>query len=243
MKAVNILAFGAHPDDVEIFMGGSLLFFKSVGLSIGICDLTQGEAGTYGDRELRKREKNIASKMLDLNLRETLDIPDGQVRLNDTNLNKIINVLRAHCPKVVFTMPPGDRHPDHYNTHYLVKEACFLSGLKKWKNPLPAHRPGGLAYYPELTIDKKPDFVVDISAFINQKIAAIKAYGSQVVQETEKDQPPLTLIRSNLFWKQLNARTVQAGSYIGVEYGEPFYSFQSIQVTDPLNQIYKRGLH
>ena len=239
---LDILAFGAHPDDAEIFMGGSLLYFKSLALSVGVCDLTQGELSTYGDKKSRKKEREAASKILKLDVRETLDIPDGQVLVNKKNLTKVINVIRSHCPKIIFTMPPNARHPDHGHTHHLVKEAFFLSGLKKWPSPKSPYRAMGFAYYPEWRETKKPDFVVDITDFVEQKRTAIEAYRSQVLKKNEENLEIKTFVRSSDFWRQLEVRSVLAGSFIGVQYGEPFFSPQSLALTQPLDQLVKKGM-
>lgn len=242
-KNIDILVFGAHPDDAEIFMGGSLLYFKKLKLSTAVCDLTKGELGTYGNASIREKEKENASRLLNLDVRETLDIPDGQIHVSSTYLHKVITVIRELKPKIVFTMEEDSRHPDHSQTHQLVKEACFLSGLKKWNSPLSPHRPGALAYYPEIIFSKKPDFVVDISSVFQEKQKVINAYKSQVIGKLENDSQSQTFIRSHRFWKQLETRSVMAGSFIAVEYGEPFYTSLSLSLTDPLTQLFKKGLH
>ncbi len=242
MENLDILAFGAHPDDAEIFMGGSLLYFKSLSLSIGVCDLTRGELGTYGNDTTREKEKNTAGDLLKLDVRKTLDIPDGQVSVNKPNLTKVITMIRTYRPKIIFTMSPDSRHPDHSQTHHLIKEAFFLSGLKKWPCSKPPYRSGGFAYYPEWVSIQKPDFVVDITDFIEQKYLAVEAYSSQVLKRGEDDLESKTFVHSSDFWRKLEARSVTAGSFIGVKYGEPFFSSQSLALTSPLTQLFKKGL-
>ncbi len=239
---VDILAIGAHPDDCEIFMGGSLLYWKQMGKTLAVCDLTGGELGTYGSEEIRKAELNRAKELMGLELRHTLDIPDGHIRNNQENQLKLIEIIRKLRPEVIFSHSDRlIRHPDHRHCGELVKESAFLSGIEKIKTQSPHFRPSALIEFPELTIDKKPDFVIDISDFWEQKVELIRCYGTQVTLAGEDDKKTKTLLRSNAFWDILKARSVQAGAMIGVQYGEPFYSRNPLRIEDPLT-VFKRGL-
>jgi bacillithiol biosynthesis deacetylase BshB1 len=230
---LDVLAVGAHPDDCEILMAGTLCVLKSLSYKIGICDLCEGEAGTYGSAAIRKAESQKASEMLNLDARITLDIPDGNIRTTDENRLKLIEVIRAHKPAVVFGFfNQLLRHPDHYYAGLLVKECVFLAGLEKIQTNHPPYRPSALITFKELIIRDKPDFVVDISHYWEQKVAAIRAYASQVMPEGEDDPHSKTFIRSNAFWEILEARSRMAGAMIGVQYGETFYSDTPAKILD-----------
>ncbi|GAB4184768.1 MAG: bacillithiol biosynthesis deacetylase BshB1 [Calditrichia bacterium] len=222
---LDVLAFGAHPDDVEIFMGGTIARLKKDKLKVGVCDLTRGEAGTYGSAETRSEELQRASDIMGLDIRVTLDIPDGSVSNTEENRLKVIDVIRQYRPKVVFTFVDLlTRHPDHYYTGVILKECMFLSGLEKIKTNHAPYRPEALIQFPELIPRREPDVIVDITEFWETKIAAIQAYSSQVTVEFEKNPRPKTFLRSEQFWEVLEARSRLAGAQIGVKYGEPFYT-------------------
>lgn len=221
---LDILAIGAHPDDAEIFMGGTIVRLKSEGYKVGVCDLTRGEAGTYGSAEMRSMELQKACAVLGLDIRVTLDIPDGNVRNTEENRLKVIEVIRQYRPRIVFTFVDIlTRHPDHYYTGLLVKESMFLAGLEKIKTNQPPYRPEALVQFPELIPRRDPDVVVDITDFWEKKLESIKAYSSQVMVEYEKNPRPKTFLRSQEFWEVLEARSRLAGALIGTKYGEPFY--------------------
>ena len=232
---LDVLAIGAHPDDCEIMMGGTLAVLKKQSYNVGICDLCTGEAGTYGSAKIRQQELAEASKILHLDVRETLDMPDGHIRNTEENRMKLIEVIRKHRPEIVFSffnsMP---RHPDHYYSGLLTKECVFLAGLEKIQTAFPPHRPSNLIHFKELIIKDKPDFIVDISEVWEQKVAAVRAYQSQVIAENGDDSNSKTFIKSNAFWEVLEARSRMAGAMIGVKYGEPFYCETPPKITDAL---------
>jgi len=241
---LDILAFGAHPDDIEIFMGGAAAAFKAQGKRIGVCDLTRGEAGTYGDAQVRQRELEAAATVMGLDVRETLDIPDGFVRNTDENRLKVIRIIRQYRPELVFTFSRHPmRHPDHEHTGSIVRECCFLAGLEKIDTGQSPFRPSGCVLFPELLFNDKPDLVVDITDHWDTKVAAIRAYGSQVTAEQENDRNAKTFIRSNRFWEVLEARAVMAGAWIGTRYGEPFFTDQPVRVDDVMAGFLKPGHH
>ncbi|PIE31887.1 bacillithiol biosynthesis deacetylase BshB1 [candidate division KSB3 bacterium] len=230
---LDVLAVGAHPDDCEILMGGTLLVLKQLGYKAGICDMSSGEAGTYGSAEIRKQELQKASALLDLDARKTLDLPDGHIRNTEENRLKIIDVIREYRPEIVFGFR-GDRlrHPDHYYAGVLVKECVFLAGLEKIKTDHAPHRPSSLIYYTELLLRDQPDFVVDITAMWQKKLEVIQAYRSQVPVKGEDDSCARTLVHSNAFWELMEARCRMAGGLIGTKYGETFYSDTPAKVQD-----------
>ena len=165
-----LLAVLAHPDDETFGMGGTLALLKSKKYRVGICDLSMGEMGTYGSIAVRKKELKKAGEILSLDVRVTLDIPDGKIRNTDKNRLKIIEIIRRFTPRIVFSFVKDTRHPDHHYTGDMVKECMFLSGLEKIKTDFPPFRPDAFIRFPELIIWEKPDFVVDITDFWDQKI-------------------------------------------------------------------------
>ncbi|MCP4405174.1 MAG: bacillithiol biosynthesis deacetylase BshB1 [bacterium] len=230
---LDVLAIGAHPDDCEIMMGGTIAVLKNQSYKVGICDLCSGEAGTYGSADIRRQELTRASKILHLDARETLDMPDGNIRNTEENRMKLIEVIRKHRPEIVFSffnaMP---RHPDHYYSGLLAKECVFLAGLEKINTDSPPHRPSTLIHFKELIIKDTPDFIVDISDVWEQKIEAVRAYQSQVIAENGDDSNSKTFIRSNAFWEVLEARSRMAGAMLHVKYGEPFYCETPARIMD-----------
>ena len=230
---LDVLAIAAHPDDCEIMMGGTIAVLKKQSYTVGVCDLCSGEAGTYGSAEIRRQELAQASQILQLDVRETLDMPDGNIRNTEENRLKLIEVIRKYRPEIVFSffnsMP---RHPDHYYSGLLVKECVFLAGLEKIKTEFPPHRPSNLIHFKELIIKDKPDFIVDISEVWEQKVASVRAYQSQVIAENGDDSNSKTFIKSNAFWEALEARSRMAGAMIGVKYGESFYCETPPKVMD-----------
>lgn len=238
----EILAIGAHPDDCEIFMGGTLLYLKSIGKEIAVCDMTKGEMGTYGNEAIRAEELNRAKDMIGLKHRYNLNIPDGNVSNTHENRLKVIEIIRKLRPEIVFSHSDKlIRHPDHKNCGQLVKESCFLAGIEKIRTVSPPFRPSALIEFPELIIKDKPDFIIDITDFWEKKVELIRCYGTQVTKDGEDDNNTKTLLRSNGFWDILKARSIQAGAMIGVTYGEPFYTKNPPKIQDPI-RAFKRGL-
>ena len=230
---LDVLAIGAHPDDCEISMAGTICVLKKRGYKVGICDLTSGEAGTYGSAKIRKAELEKASEILNLDARITLDIQDGNIRNTKENRLKVIDVMREYTPEIVVGFyPQMPRHPDHYYAGLLVKECIFLSGLEKIQTNHPPFRPSNLIHFKELLIYDKPDFVVDISDFWGQKMTAVQAYESQVCVDCEDDTEAKTFIRTRAFWELVEARSRMMGAMIGVKYGEAFYCDAPAKIMD-----------
>ena len=231
---VDILAVGAHPDDCEMFVGGMLLKMKALGYKTAICDLTRGEAGTYGSANVREDEFRKASEMLGLDARVTLDIPDGGVINSVENRLKVIEVIRQLRPELVFSFADKSlRHPDHYHCGRIVQESRYLAGIRKIKTRSPAYRPAAFIGFPELVFDN-PTFVIDITEFFEKRQEIIRCYDTQVIAPGGDDSQTKTFIRSNRFWEIQEARAVMAGAFINVKYGEPFYTDNPPQVTNPL---------
>ena len=236
---LDVLAFGAHPDDCEFFLGGTLLRMKSLSYKVGICDLTRGEAGTYGDANTRKQELDRATAILGLDVREILDFIDGSIRDSEEYRLQIIEVIRRYRPELVFSFADIDlRHPDHHYCGKMVRECCFLAGIQKIKTESPAFRPSAFIGFPELTFDK-PTFVVDVTDVWEKRMEAIRCFHSQVLQTEEDDRHTKTFIRSKSFWDLQEARGTMAGALIGTRYGEPFYSSLPPQLVDPMQAFRK----
>ncbi len=240
---LDILAVGAHPDDIEIFMGGAIAAFHAQGLKTGILDLTRGEAGTYGSAEIRGMELSKAAEILAVEKRFTLDIPDGNIQNTDTRRRKVIEVIRETRPELIFTfMDAPMRHPDHRITGEIVRDCVFLAGLEKIETGQPPFRPSACIGFPELIPAAEPDFVVDITDFWDTKLNAIRAYSSQVTVEGENDNNAKTLIHSNRFWEILKARAVMAGARIGTALGEPFFSSQPIRIENVMPAFVRKEI-
>jgi len=231
---LDSVAFGAHPDDIELFCGGTLIKLGSQGHKIGVISLTQGELGTRGSPEIRSQEFQEAATLLKLSTHKMLDIPDGDVAVNWENKLKIIREIRTYQPAVVFAPYWKDRHPDHENTSNLVREAAFLSGLKKIETDQQAHRPYKVIYYP-CWFEFRPSFVVDITECHDQKIKAIQAYRSQFDHpDKSKFGDEETLISRPEFLERITTRDRFYGSSIGTTFGEPFLVREPLRLDDPI---------
>ena len=238
---LDVLVFGAHPDDCEIFMGGTILYMKSLSYNVGVCDCCSGEAGTYGSSDTRRQELENAGKVLGLDARETLDMPDGNIRNTEENRLKVIDVIRKYRPQLVFSFHDHKtRHPDHGHVGDMVRECSYLSGLEKIETGNSSFRPSSFISFPELIQYRRPDFVVDVTDFWERKLEALRCYHSQVTLPGEDDSSTKTFIRSNRFWSVLEARSTMAGAMIGAKYGEPYFSVNPPRITDPLQSL-RRG--
>ena len=227
----DVLAFGVHPDDVELGCAGVLIAEKKNGKKIAIVDLTQGELGTRGNAEIRKEEATAAAEILNADARENLMMEDGFFENNEINKRKIITVLRKYKPEIIFCNAPEDRHPDHGRSAALVEEAAFLSGLSKIETFLDNELQ--TAWRPKFVFNfiqdryLKPDFLIDVSAEMEQKIEAVKAYKTQFFN-VENPGGPQTYISSPEFLESLYARAAMFGKMIGVKYAEGFLSKKMI---------------
>lgn len=221
---LDILAFGAHPDDVELGCSATLAKEISLGKKVGIIDLTQGELGTRGSAELRLKEATKAKEILGIHARENLKFADGFFINNKQHQLEIIKMIRKYRPEVVLCNAIDDRHIDHPKGSSLVSDACFLSGLIKIKTELDGikqekWRPKNVYHYIQWK-NIKPDFVVDVTGFMNKKIASVMAYSSQFFDP--KRNEPETPITSKNFAESIEYRAKDLGRLIGVEYAEGF---------------------
>jgi bacillithiol biosynthesis deacetylase BshB1 len=229
---LDILAFGVHPDDVELSCAGVLLVEQKNGKKTGIIDLTAGELGTRGSGEIRKVEAADAAKILGVDVRENLEMADGFLQNDEAHQRKIIAAIRTYQPEIILCNAPEDRHPDHGKSSKLVTDAAFLSGLMKIQTEQngisqSAWRPKYVFRYIQ---DRflQPDFVVDITDVFEQKIEAIKAYKTQF-HNTALDEPE-TYISTPDFLESVIYRHKWFGKMIGVKYAEGFISEKMIGI-------------
>ncbi len=220
---VDILAFGAHADDVEIGMGGTLAKYAEAGKKIVICDLTQAELSSNGSVSIRKREAMDAARLLGVMERVTLDIPDRGVTLTDENISKVVEVIRKFKPKAVFAPFEQDRHPDHGNASRLVKEAYFSSGIRKFNPATTVHKPANLYFY-IINGFHRPHFVVNIEHHIEAKLHSLRAYESQFNKGKDGVSTPLTVD----YIEAVEARERMMGKDAGLRYAEGFFSYNTL---------------
>ena len=223
---LDILAFGAHPDDIELGCGATIAKEVSLGKKVGIVDLTQGELGTRGSAELRMIEAGNAAKILGVSVRENLGFADGFFTNDKKHQLEIIKMIRKYQPDIVLCNTIDDRHIDHGKGSKLVSDACFLSGLVKIETELEGKqqekwRPKHVYHYIQWK-NIAPDFVIDVTGFIHKKQAAVLAYSSQFYDPNSKE--PESPITSNTFIESINYRSRDLGRLIGVEYAEGFTS-------------------
>jgi bacillithiol biosynthesis deacetylase BshB1 len=229
---LDLLVFGAHPDDVELSCSGTLLVEKMNGKKIGIADLTRGELGTRGTAETRKQEAIDAAAIMQIDIRENLEMADGFFRNDEEHQRKIITTIRNYQPEIVLCNAPADRHPDHGRAADLVYTAAFLSGLLKieTKENSSLQNPWRPKYVFNYIQDRyfNPDFVVDITNVFDKKIEAIKAYKTQFYNPGSKE--PETYISSPEFLESIIYRSKMFGKLIGVKYAEGFISKKMIGI-------------
>ncbi|GGE11604.1 bacillithiol biosynthesis deacetylase BshB1 [Psychroflexus salis] len=221
---LDILAFGAHPDDVELSCSGVLAKEISRGKKVGIIDLTQGEMGTRGSKEIRTKEAKNAAEMLGAEIRINLNFRDAFVTNDEAHKHKIIEVIRKYQPEIVFCNAIEDRHIDHGRASELVSNACFLSGLRKLitkenSSIQEAWRPKQVLHYIQWK-EIKPEIVIDISGFMEKKLKVVKAYKSQFY--TQNTNEPETPISSSNFLESVTYRSQNLGRLIGTEHAEGF---------------------
>lgn len=221
---VDILAIGAHPDDVELGCGGTLAKLISEGKTVAIVDLTQGELGTRGTNFTRAEESAEASKILGLSARENLKMKDGFLLNNEEHQLQIVKMIRKYQPEIIFANAIDDRHPDHAKAAKLVSDACFLSGLVKIETVSEGEnqkqwRPKQVFHYIQWK-NIEPDFVVDISDFMAKKIEVCLAYKTQFYDPESKE--PMTPIATKDFLESLTYRAQDLGRLSGVEFAEGF---------------------
>lgn len=233
MINVDILAIFAHPDDMELTVGGTLLKMKSLGYKTGALDVTQGEMGTRGTVEGRAEEAVEAAKILKLDVRENLGLPDGHVFADDESRTKLVRVLRRLKPKVILTHQDGDPHPDHNHIVQLVRESARLASMRKYDEDFGQERINvPMVAHNTFSRSVIPSFIVDISDFLEEKMNAIKAHRSQFYDPNSTE--PETRLTNKAFLEELETRSRYFGSLIGVAAGEPFYVREALNIEDPI---------
>ena len=229
---LDILAFGAHPDDVELGCSGTIAKEISLGKKVGIIDLTRGELGTRGSVEIRNSESAKASELLGVVARENLDMRDGFFINDEAHQLKIIEMIRKYKPEIVLCNAIEDRHIDHGKGSQLVSDACFLSGLLRIETELDgvsqeAWRPKVVYHYIQWQ-NIEPDFVVDISDFMDTKMEAVLAYGSQFYNPNSNE--PVSPITSKNFLDSVKYRAQDLGRLVNVTYAEGFTTERYVAV-------------
>jgi len=228
---LDILAIGAHPDDVEIGMGGTIAKYAKAGLKIGICDLTKAELSSNGTVAIRQEEAKRAGDIIGLSERIQLSLPDRGLYMLDSSIKEIVTIIRKYEPKVVFAPYFDDRHPDHGHCSRLVEEAVFSAGIKNYQDLLgqSSHRVKNLYFY-MINGFHKPDFVINISETIEQKIESLKAYSSQFEKAQGSTETPLT----NGYIEAVESRERLYGKEVGVMYAEGFMTKKPILLSKDL---------
>ncbi len=240
---VDILALGAHPDDIELSCGGTVAKLVKDGHSVAVADITQGELGTRGSKEIRAKEAAEAARILGIATRRNLKIPDGNIELSKANMAKVITLIRELKPKTLIIPHSVERHPDHVHAHRLCKEAWYYSGLRKIETKLNGvsqkpHRPDNFFEFMQW-YEFVPSFIVDISETFDTKMKAIRAHASQFYDPKSKD--PETILSQPEFLERIRTEAEYYGKKIGVKYGEPFYSWTPLGVKTIFDFVLTKG--
>jgi bacillithiol biosynthesis deacetylase BshB1 len=231
---LDVLAIGAHPDDVELTCGGTIVKTVRMGRKVGILDLTEGELGTRGSRVVRAAEASRAAEILGVSVRENLKLPDGNIETHFENRLKLVTVLRQYRPEVILFPYWSDRHPDHERAYILCREAWFAAGLEKVPTslngkPQEPYRPRAYYHYMQWN-EFIPSFIVDVTAEYEQRVDAMKAYRSQFFDPESKERG--TVLSTPEFLDMIRTRLEYYGDKIGKRYGEPFFSPATLQIHD-----------
>ncbi len=233
---IDILAIFAHPDDVELAVGGTLLKMKSLGYKTGALDVTRGEMGTRGTPEIRREEANEAAKILKLDVRENLELPDGHVWLTEETRTKLVRVLRRLKPKILLTHQIDDPHPDHNHITQIVREAARLASMQKYDFDFGQERVSApIVAHNVFSQRIAPSFVVDISDFVEEKTEAIRAHKSQFYNPDSNELE--TRLTGKNFIDELENRSRFFGSLVNVAAGEPFFVREVLNVEDPIDLL------
>ena len=231
---IDVLAIGAHPDDVELSCGATVIKLVKQGHSVGIIDLTAGELGTRGTPEKRASEAEEAARLMGVAVRECLGIPDGRIENTAENRLKVVRAIREYRPDVLLFPYPVDRHPDHEHAHVLCRESWFHAGLEKITSHSKGkvqepHRPRAYYHYMQW-FEFTPSFIVDVSDYFDLRMKVMRSYKSQFhdPESTERE----TVLSRPEFLDMIRTRLEYYGDRIGVRYGEPFFSPQAIRTDD-----------
>jgi bacillithiol biosynthesis deacetylase BshB1 len=229
---IDLLAIAPHRDDAELTCGGTLLVAHGQGYRTGIVDLTEGEMGTRGSAAIRAAEAEAAAQVLGLSARETLSLPDAGITNTPATRLALARVLRRLRPLMVIAPARQGRHPDHRVAAELVRDACFIAGLTKADPESPPHRPRKVLHTITYREDyEKPTFVVDISAVFETKLAAIRCYASQFDDATQAGE---VYPNGEPLYDVIRHQAAHYGTLIRARYGEPFWTSETVAVTDVL---------
>ena len=220
---LDILVFGAHPDDVELGCGGTVIKEVQKGKKVGIIDLTRGGLGTRGTVEIRNAETKVATEIMGVTIRENMDFKDGFFKDDEEHKIALIKKIRMYRPDIVITNAVSDRHPDHPRSSQITVDACFLSGLEKIETGQKTWRPRAIYHYIQFN-NLTPDIVVDITDQMKLKLQAVKAYSSQFYNPDSKESE--TIISSSEFLESVTYRAQDLGRQSNCEYAEGFISHQ-----------------
>ena len=231
---LDVLAIGAHPDDVELTCGGTIIKLVNQGRKVGLIDLSEGELGTRGTREIRAEEAREAAGILGVSFRDCLGIPDGSIQVTMENRLKLIRAIRSHKPDILLFPHWHERHPDHEHAHRLCREAWYYAGLAKIETQEDGRlqepfRPRSYYHFMQW-YEFQPSFVVDITGEYEQRMRAVRAFKSQFYNPESNERD--TALSSPEFMEMLRTRFEYYGDRIGRKYGEPFYSVNMVGVSD-----------
>lgn len=232
MSQVDILAIFAHPDDLELSVGGTVLKLKHLGYRTGALDVTRGEMGTRGTVEGRAIEATDAAKILQLDVRDNLGLPDGHVFVDDAARVALVRALRRLKPRLILTHQSGDSHPDHDHISTLVRECSRLVAMRNYDPESGGDKiPPPIVAHNVFSRSILPSFVVDISDFLEQKMDAIRAHRSQFHDPNSTE--PETMLTGKTYLDEIESRSRYYGSLIGTAAGEPFFVREALNVKDP----------
>jgi bacillithiol biosynthesis deacetylase BshB1 len=236
---LDVLAIGAHPDDIELSCAATVAKLVKSGKKVAIVDLTQGELGTRGTKAIRKREADNAAKILGVEFRDNLRLPDGNIECNKKNITKVMEIIRSYQPAIILFPHWLERHRDHEHAHRLCKEAWFLAGLEKISTRVNGKkqepfRPRKYFHYMQ-KYEFTPSFIVDVSDVYEVKTRAISAFESQFHNPQSRERE--TMLSSKLFLESVKARDLHHGSLINTAFGEPFYSIEPLGIDSFFNLV------
>jgi len=228
---LDVLAFGAHPDDVELAAAGTLVKLAELGYRTGVVDMSRGELGSRGTTQIRAREARAAAKVMKLAARENLGLKDGSILNTKTARAKVVEILRKYRPEVIMTHYWDDQHPDHIQTSSLVTDCCYLSGLAKIRTHHPRFRPAHVLYF-RVPYSVTPSFLVDITKQFDRKMEAIHCYKSQLHDPTSDE--PQTYLSVPEFIPGIETKHRYYGYLLRSGYAEAFYCKRAIALEDPV---------
>ncbi len=231
---LDILAIGAHPDDIELSCAGTLMAHIDMGFKVGALDLTRGELGTQGSPEIRMKEAAESARIMGLSVRENAGFADGFFQNDNEHKMALIRYIRQYQPDIILANAVHDRHPDHARAAALIDDAAFMSGLAMIATDIDgveqqSWRPKSVYHYIQ-ALDISPDLVVDVTPYFERKMAAIMAYGSQFFNPGDADSVHKTFIASPEFMEMVKGRMSHYGVPVGVRYAEGFTSNRTIGV-------------